>query len=476
MRKTLVIAVREYVAAVRTRSFILGLLALPVMMGVIVALQWFMHDRVDITEKKFAVVDRTPSGRLAGALEEAAKGRNEREIYSESGRQNKPKFAIERVTPSAVTPEAIAEQRFALSERVRAKEIFAFIEIGKDVNSPLAADSLNESSGESDNPASAARVNGVPLVLPGEALARAAPDSQRLRYQSDSPTYDAFYNWAEPLLNRAIQAHRFEAAGIEEQRVHQVLTPVPLLTKQLSEKDAAGNIIDAVDQNRIAGMMVPMAIMALMYMLVMIGATPLLQGVIEEKLQRIAEVMLGSVSPFQLMMGKLLGMAAVSFTLSTIYLAAGWWTAREYQLDSFFSIELMAWFLVFQVLAILMYGSMFIAVGAACTDMRETQNMLWPVMMVAMLPMCIWFFVAREPTSTFSTMISYFPPATPMLMVLRQAVPPGIPTWQPALGVLVVLVSTIACVWVAGRIFRVGILLQGKGANIKEVMKWVVSG
>ena len=99
-----------------------------------------------------------------------------------------------------------------------------------------------------------------------------------------------------------------------------------------------------------------------------------------------------------------------------------------------------------------------------------------PVMVVVVLPMMLWISVAREPTTTFSTVVSLFPPATPMLMLVRQAVPPGIPFWQPALGTLLVLLTTLLCVFAAGRIFRVGILMQGKGAKLTEMVRWIARG
>src|SRR5262249_25115222 len=137
---------------------------------------------------------------------------------------------------------------------------------------------------------------------------------------------------------------------------------------------------------------------------------------------------------------------------------------------------LIAWYLIYQVLVVLLYGSFFIAIGAACTNVKETQNLLWPVMLLASVPMLVLFNLLREPNSTGITVLSFFPPTTPMLMIARQAIPPGIPWWQPALGVAVVSLATLASVWAAGRIFRVGLLAQGRGASLGEMIRWVVRG
>jgi ABC-2 type transport system permease protein len=102
--------------------------------------------------------------------------------------------------------------------------------------------------------------------------------------------------------------------------------------------------------------------------------------------------------------------------------------------------------------------------------------MLWPVMLLAMLPLFVWINVAREPTSTFSTVASLIPTATPMLMILRVAVPPGVGWWQPALGLVLMLITTVVFVYAAGRVFRVGLLMQGKGASVSDLARWIFRG
>src|SRR5262245_22497577 len=176
------------------------------------------------------------------------------------------------------------------------------------------------------------------------------------------------------------------------------------------------------------------------------------------------------------MLGKLIGMAAVSLTIAAVYIGGTYWAAHRYGMAEHAPVSLVLWFVLFQTLAALMYGSLFIAVGAACTDMRETQNMMWPVMLLASLPMFVLGNVLREPNSSVVAGMSFFPCATPMLMVARQAMPPGVPVWQPIVGAAGMLLTTLLCVWAAGRVFRVGILLMGKGASPAEMARWVFRG
>jgi ABC-2 type transport system permease protein len=302
-------------------------------------------------------------------------------------------------------------------------------------------------------------------------------DSKTVRYQSNSPTYDDFQKWARPILEHTVQDIRFQRAELPGDTVRSALQPVPLLVKGLSEKDAeTGTIQEGKDENPVVSVLVPAALMMLMFILILVAATPAMQGVVEEKMQRIAEMMLGSIRPFELMMGKLIGLMGVSLTLAAVYLGGAYWAAQHYGVAELVSLPVLAWFVAYQVVAIVMYGALFIAVGAACSDIRDTQTMVWPVMLVAILPLFVWINVAKEPTSTFSTVASFIPTATPMLMVIRLAVPPGIGLWQPALGLVLMLITTLVCVYVAGRIFRVGILMQGKGASFRDIARWIIYG
>src|SRR5438132_13611680 len=134
MRKTLVIAVREYLAAVRTKSFLVSLLMMPLLMGASVVLQIIFKNIEDTGEKRFAVVDRGAGAHLFAALEKAAERRNASEIFDpDTHKQIKPTFVVERVEPSTDTPEAMAQQRFELCQQILAGKYFGLLEIGPDV-------------------------------------------------------------------------------------------------------------------------------------------------------------------------------------------------------------------------------------------------------------------------------------------------------------------------------------------------------
>jgi ABC-2 type transport system permease protein len=451
MRKVLVIAAREYRAAVRTRAFLISLLLMPVLMGGSFVMQMVFKQLDDTTEKRVAVIDRTPGGGMFPFLEKAMERRNQYFLLDpDTGKQTQPAFHLERIEPSADDPEAVKLQRFELSQRVEKGEFYGFLDIGPDVYA------------YSD-------------VVPSEPNPH-IDDRALVRYQSNHSTNLLFSRWADRVVSQAVQQHRFAEADVPQSKVQAIQQTVPVRVKGLWKRNDQGEIVDASEESPVANLLVPALLIMVMFMMVMTGATPPMQGVVEEKMQRIAEVLLGSVRPFELMLGKLAGMVCVSLTVVAVYLTGSYLAAAHAGYTEYLPGWLLAWFVVYQVLAVLMYGSLFIAIGAAVTDMKETQGLLMPVMMVAMLPLFLLLPIIEEPNSVFATVCSFFPPSTPMLMLARQAIPPGPPWWQPPLGIALVLATTLGCVYAAGRIFRVGILLQGKAARLGDLVRWVIRG
>jgi ABC-2 type transport system permease protein len=428
MRKTFIVALREYQAAVKTKAFLMGLLMMPIMFGGGIAVQALLRNNVDIRDKRVAVVDNT--GQLFDALQSAAQVRNQGQIYEGEGaarKQIQPKYIFEKVESGTNDPSRMS---LVLSERVRKKELFAFVII----------------------------------------------EAATINYYSESPTYNQIQQWISGPLNERVQELRFQSAKLDPKLVREATRRVPVGNLGLASVDASGNPIRAEETNIAANIFVPIGLMILMFMMVMATAAPLLNSVLEEKMQRIAEVLLGSIPPFQLMLGKLLGSVAVSLTMVAVYLTGAFVALNRAGYGQYFPSHLLVWFVVFQVLAVVMFGSIFIAIGAAVSDLKEAQSMMTPVMLLLVLPMFVWFNVVREPNSSFALGASLFPTATPMLMVVRQAVPPGIPVWQPLLGIGAVLVTALLCVAAAGRVFRVAILMQGKGAKMGDMLRWAFRG
>jgi len=438
MRKIFILARREYRTAVRTKSFIIGLVLAPVFMGGSLIAFALLKDKVDLTEKHIAVIDH--SGIMSDYLLQAVEERNKTEIFNqEKGEQVKPVYRLEIIPADT---EDLQQLRIGLSERVRSKQIHAFIEIGPEI------------------------------LHPGKDA-----EKSRIKYYSENSAVDEVRDWFSWPVNNRIRQLRVEELNLTEETMKDLFTWINLDGLGLITVDKkTGDIQDARQISIGDTIIVPYIIVFLMFMMVLMSAIPLLTAVMEEKMNRIAEVLLGSVTPFEFMMGKILGGIAVSLTASAVYVAGGIITARQLDAGNMIPYDVLPWFFIFMVLNIVMVGSGMAALGSACNDNKDASALQFPAMIPVILPLFVMMPVIQEPLSSFSTGLSMFPPFTPMLMLLRLATPVTIPLWQPVAGLAGVLVFTILSVWAGGRIFRTCILLQGQKPKLVNLVRYVVRG
>lgn len=453
MHKIRAIALREYLAAVKAKAFIITILLMPVMMTVSIGLQVLFAKLDEGKAKQYAVIDRTPGSVFAVAFQELAQRQKEalaknpksKGLFGEN-------VAFVVVDPSEPTPQAMGRQRFDISRKIEKGEIEALIEIGAKVLD--------------------ARPNS------GQAEAATEDDAAAVRYQSRSATAQRFRMSLEMMVNQAAVTTFLIGKGLSPTEVKNAFGQrVPIRPKALTRRDPTTDAyVDAADEARIINFILPGVLIGLMFMVIMIGATPAMHGIIEEKSQRIAEVLLGSVTPFQLMAGKLLGVIGVALTMSIVYLGGGYFLMSYFGMGDMVPVGLLVWFLPMLLLALLIFGSLFIAVGAAAADIKDTQTLMMPIMIFACLPMFALGPIMQDPNGPIARVCSFFPFATPMLLVARQSVPPGVVWWEMLAGIVLVLATTLVCVWAAGRIFRVGILMQGKGPKFGDLIRWAIRG
>jgi ABC-2 type transport system permease protein len=422
-----IVAGAEFGMLVRTRAFLITVLLMPVLVAGSIVVQRFIAKQVDRTPRAFAVLDRS------GALyEEVAARTRERNAAVAAGLLAGAPFEPERADPGARSPD---DERLALSERVRRGEIFAFVEI------------------------------------PADALA--SEGAGRIVYYSEHPTYEDLRTWLELVTNDQIRRVRLKRAGVDPEVVARLDRRVASEHVGLLARGPGGEIVSAGRVDVVRTYIVPLALMYILFLTIFMAAPQLMNAVMQEKMSRISEVLIGSVSAFELMMGKLLGSAGVSLVLALVYLGGGMAVAAYSGYLHAVTPSLVAYFVLFMALAVLLYGSIFIAVGAACSDLKDAQSLITPVMLVAVMPMFAWQLVLKSPSSPAAVALSLFPPATPFLMLLRLAVQPGPPWWQVTAGILLAAATAVACVWAAGKIFRVGILTQGKSPGFGQMLRWI---
>jgi ABC-2 type transport system permease protein len=426
MRRVFIIAKFEFAASVRSKAFILGVLFVPLFMAVGVMLQLAAERRAGRSERAFAVVDE--SGLFYEAIERRAREHNGEPEPTE-------RYLPSRETPGNGSP---GEIRLRLARRVRAGELFAFVEI------PAA-------------------------VLDGKSALSA-------RYYSEHATHEGLRRFIAEALNQEIRALRFRAASIDRDLVLELERPVEIehleLPERATEREGA-RPPERVDE--LKAFIIPAIMMGLLFLVAMGSAGRLITSVLEEKMSRIGEVLLGAVTPFELMMGKLLSAVATAEVIAAVYALFALALASGAGFAHWLTFSLAGYFFFFLALDVFFLGALFIAVGAACSDLKDTQSQSTPVMLVVMIPAFLWPLVLRDPTSGFAVALSLFPPATPTIMLLRLSTSPPPPAWQVLAGIALTMLSTVLAVWGAAKIFRTGLLMQGKAATLREMARWVMS-
>ena len=165
----------------------------------------------------------------------------------------------------------------------------------------------------------------------------------------------------------------------------------------------------------------------------------------------------------------------MGLSLISVYAAATYLTAAARGMGDLLSPDIVGYFVVYFVLGFLLVASLFAAFGSACNTVKEAQNLTGPLTIIFVIPMVAWVYIIQNPVSSISTVLSFIPPMTPMVMILRIAARPDLPVIEIALSLLVLLVSVLAVVWLAARVFRVGVLMYGKPPGLKEIVRWLRS-
>ncbi|MBC7614895.1 MAG: ABC transporter permease [Pedobacter sp.] len=311
-------------------------------------------------------------------------------------------------------------------------------------------------------------------------------------------------------IEELIRNQKLKESGIAQSDLDKLKTSVDISVKKIAETGQ--------EQDSSAGASTIIAFIAgiLMFMFIMLYGIQVMRGVIEEKTSRIIEVMISSVKPFQLMMGKIIGIAMVgltqfilwivlTLTISTVAVSfftnkddikksvavsqAGQGVAQLSQgtpaasamqgpmadiqksLAGLDIAKIVTVFIFFFLGGYLFYSALYAAIGSAVDSETETQQFMMPVMMPLLLGYALSLsVVTNDPYGPIAFWLSMIPFTSPIAMVVR--LPYGVPNWELALSMLILVVGFIGTVWVAGRIYRVGILMYGKKTTFKEMFKW----
>lgn len=425
------VAKREYLAHVRTKGFVIGILFTPTL----IAGYWGISklvDRLSSREgKPFVVVDSSravsdPAGRFGTELPGRDLGTRLQARWSRGERW--PLEKVVRLDPAAEQESGIVE---ALSARARDGEIEGF------------------------------------AVLRGNLVS----DDGRMQWYTRNIANDELKQRVAATLREIVRQDRFRWYGVTQTQLSAIRAPV---LEQL-DVDVSGR--SRGDRGaREASQFIPMIFVYALLIAISSQAQTLLTSTIDEKSNRIAEVLLSSISPFEMMAGKILGVLGSIFTLMSAWTAAAAYLVTSRGWQHLVPGEVFAWFLGYMVLAILLYSTLIAAIGSAVTELEEARSLMLPLWVVLMIPLFLMYFVSKNPDALWVRVVTYLPLVTPFLMVnrLASAVPPG--AFEIAISILLILATIVGALWLAGRIFRTAILLYGKAATPRELWRWLRTG
>jgi len=475
--KTYLIAQREYLENVRTKTFWLGILAFPAIFAIAIGIGWLMN----ATKKTqtYTVADFTES-EIGGEIEDAAQATILLDII-----QNEMEKALPEEHPALeqlrnVEPGMIEAFRGMLPDNFR---------------DALEAKVAERKAKYRYDDLETLGVAGLPREDLITALNEQVKDGRlfgyfvfendpveelegSLSFVSENTNDSDLSSWYGRAGTRVIQKKRIAAAQIRPSVAKHIREPVSFT----AEKPGEGDQTEKVDSADRARSFAPVVFVYLLWIAIFTAAQMLLTNTVEEKSNRIIEVLLSSCSPGQLMAGKIFGIGATGLTMVVswaVFGVIGMSLGAEVvpQIGELNMLGIasdplyLASFIGYFFTGYLLFAAMLVAIGSVCNSLKEAQNLLQPVFLLLMIPLFAMVPVVQEPNGLMAKVFTYIPLYTPFAMMNRASGPP--PTWEYVVTTVIILMSVWFAFRAAGKIFRVGILMTGNPPKLKEILGWL---
>lgn len=437
MKRFFAVFKREYLQSVRKKTFLVMTVLAPFLMGGIVLLPALLATR-GFGDRRVAVVDGT--GRLEAAFAERDAGKAERPKRGDP-------FGKETPELGALNAEYVAAG-------------------GKDpvqVAAPWLEKIREPKKGEP-------KLDGL-LVVPAGVFDE---PPKPMTYYSRSATDLLAQQRLARIVGRAISRQRLTQRGIDPEEVTRLLTDV----------DVEGIQVTRTGEQKKGGksnFLVGFVFVAMLFLPALLYGQEILRGIIQEKSDRIVEILVSSMRPIELLTGKVLGMAAVGLTQLAAWVAMAALlmgmtdvgaATSELNLGQLLRPGVAVSFLVFYLLGYLVYVCVYAFGGAIVNSEKEAQNFLTPILLVLMIPWFLVMPVILNPDSPMAVALSFVPVFTPITMFIRILVSQP-PAWQVVLSILLSAATIFGMFWVTAKVFRVGILSYGKRPTVPELWRWL---
>jgi ABC-type Na+ efflux pump permease subunit len=405
MRSCGLILLREYLAIVNSRGFIFGLVIFPIVLLagqlILLAGPFLLGDQQD------TLLVFGGSTTVVNYLMEHGPGSAEGGVPMSTA----PSIRLRRAEDSAAM--LTDSRRIELWRQIDAGEILGFIELPSDLES---LDTKN-----------------TPIV----SLHAAASRRQSL------------YSWLENKVTTIVRRILLQQVKIDTQIAARLDTPVQFTSVDFEQVRGSGEASHRVATSP----MVPVLIIMGMSLVTAFASQPLLDSVTEERTQGIAQVLLVYAKPSQIMSGKLLGNVLGSLTVLLLFFIASKILGTRTGIPALFSEHSLPWLVVFQIFSVLLYGGVFMAIGAIGVAARDAQLLVTPVWLCILVPLMVGRKIALHPSSFLATALSFVPPWIPTIMMARISSGVAVPLWQVLTAVVILLLSVTGCVTLAGYLY-----------------------
>jgi len=298
------------------------------------------------------------------------------------------------------------------------------------------------------------------IVIPENILG-----SEEIRYFSKSLSDIKIYSNLRRLLNQVVIEQRMIEQKINVSIVSQLSKTIKFNTYEINDFG------EASESDGLSSFIIPYLFLMILFMTVFMSGQLLLRSVMEERTSRTIEILLSSVTPKELMSGKILGLGALGLVQMIFYLLAAL-SVTYYKNLAVIELSQIPLFLIYFITGYLFYASIFAAMGTFFTSEQEAQQSSGLISLIAIIPIAFASYFITNPGSSFTIGITYFPPLTPFMMIIRLG--------TDTVGLSEIIYTTILMLfscWImlrlSGRIFKTAILIYGKKITLKELIKWV---
>jgi ABC-type Na+ efflux pump permease subunit len=459
VKKIFHVAVREFIATVATKGFILGIVVTPLIMVIaIFGMKLLFNEKAPPIEGEVAVID--PTGQVFDGLHDYLRPEaiaERRDDFQELVRKQIPD-EVKQITEATGRGEAA---EMALQAMVIDAPKLDVVELDRSSDLDEAKEPLREGD---------AKTGGrlALVVVHEDAVLKPEDQKQFGRYDLfvKKGLDDRITDEIKGGLRRTIVDARIREAGLDRERIDALTSVGRVRSTTVTEEGEK-------QTNEVFNFLMPMGFMLLLFISVLSGGQYLMTTTIEEKSSRVVEVLLSAVSPMELMTGKIIGQMCVGFVILGVYGGMGISALIAFAMFGLLDVMNLVYLVIFYLIAYFVMASLMAAIGAAVNEMREAQTFMTPVMLTMVIPWILWAPISRDPNSVFATTMSFIPPVNTFVMMLRKTATTPPPDWQVWLSIAIGIASVYGALWFAAKVFRVGLLMYGKPPDFKTLIRWV---